>query len=267
MGLDYNEDLMTDIADQGGGRYHFIEDAQQVSAVLADEFAGLTSTIAADVSVELAAHSPTRVDVVHGYVNATENDLTTVRVGYIGAGQTREIIGAVEIPAEQLRGQVGEVIELGEITVRFRPIDTKVGADAPLLELRIPASVTRGGLYEDVRHSEHTEVTVRVVEVESAEIMRRVTQAVDQRDWATASRILDDAGREMKDKRDNATSEAEKIKLSEEIDALETEQAGLEQAQHSEAERKQYSKRNKAMTYEKGKGSKVKKKAPAEEEL
>ena len=114
MGTDYNEDLMTDIADQGGGRYHFIEDAQHIPAVLADEFAGLTSTIAADVSVEFAAHDPTHVDAVHGYVSTTRDDLTAIRVGYIAAGQTREIMARVEIPAEQLRGQIGDVLELGE---------------------------------------------------------------------------------------------------------------------------------------------------------
>jgi Ca-activated chloride channel family protein len=257
MGLDYNEDLMTEIADQGGGRYHFIEDATQIPAVLADELAGLTSTIAADVSVEFAAHSPTHVDVVHGYVSTTENDLTAIRVGYIGAGQTREIVGAVEIPAEQLRGQIGDVLELGEITVRFRPIDGKAGDAAPLLELRIPATVTLGGSDEDVRRSEHTEVTVRVVEVESAAVMRRATQAVDQHDWATASRVLDEADREMHDKLEKATSEAEKLKLSEEADALDAARDGLEQAQQSEADRKSYSKRNKAMMYEKGKGSRL----------
>jgi Ca-activated chloride channel family protein len=260
MGLDYNEDLMTEIADQGGGRYHFIEDASHITAVLGDEFAGLTSTVAADVSVEFAAQSPTHVDIVHGYVSTTENDLTAIRVGYIGAGQTREIMGAIEIPASQLRGQFGDVLELGEITVRFRPIDAKAGDDAPLFELRIPATVTLGGSPEEARRSEHTEVTVRVVEVESAATMRQATQAVDQHDWTRASRILDEAEREMKDKLEIATSEAEKLKLGEEAESFEAARAGLEQAQQSEDGRKTYSKRNKATVYEKGKGSKVKKK-------
>jgi Ca-activated chloride channel family protein len=255
MGVDYNEDLMTEIADQGGGRYHFIEDATHIPAVLTDELAGLTSTIAADVSVEFAAHSPTHVDVVHGYVSTTEDDLTAIRVGYLSAGQTREIMGAVEIPAEQLRGQIGDVLELGEITVRFRPIDANAGEDAPLLELHIPATVTLGGSAEDVRRSEHTEVTVRVVEVESAATMRLATQAVDRGDWSTAERILDEADREFDEKLARANSKAEKIKLSAEDDAFEAARAGLEQAQHSETERKSYSKRNKLMVYEKGKGS------------
>jgi Ca-activated chloride channel family protein len=168
-------------------------------------------------------------------------------------------MGAVEIPAEQLRGQIGDVLELGEITVRFRPIDAKAGDDAPLLELRIPATVTLGGSAEDVRRSEHTEVTVRVVEVQSAATMRLATQAVDQHDWSTASRILDEADAELGAQLQNANSEAEKIRLREEIEAMKAALAGLEQAQQSEAERKSYSKRNKAMTYEKGKGSKVKK--------
>ena len=49
VGLDYNEDLMTKVADMGGGRYHFIEDSANIASVLNDEFQGLVATVARDV--------------------------------------------------------------------------------------------------------------------------------------------------------------------------------------------------------------------------
>ena len=41
VGLNYNEDLMTKIADNGGGRYHFIKESSAIAGVLSDEFKGL----------------------------------------------------------------------------------------------------------------------------------------------------------------------------------------------------------------------------------
>jgi superfamily II DNA/RNA helicase len=76
---------------------------------------------------------------------------------------------------------------------------------------------------------------------------------------ARDKRMITQAGDELEAQLENATSDVQKIKLLEEIKALEAEQAGLVQAQESEDEAKSYSKRNKATTYEKGKGSKVKK--------
>jgi Ca-activated chloride channel family protein len=261
MGLDYNEDLMTSIADQGGGRYHFIEAAEHIPTVLADEFAGLTSTIAADLTVEFAAHAPTKLDGVYGYVSETRDELTSIRVGYLGAGQTREIMARIEIPATRLHEQVGDTVELGLITVRFRPMDdANASPDAPLVELQIPAAVTLGGSRDEMVASEHTEVTVRMVEVEAAETLRLATAAVDQGDWTTASQVYERGGAELEDKLQASTSELERQKLLEEQKQLEAALAGLQEAKQSEAARKGYSKRNKAIVYEKGKGSKKKSK-------
>lgn len=259
MGLDYNEDLMTNVADHGGGRYHFIEDAEHIPAVLADEFAGLTSTIAADLTVDFAARTPTQLTAVHGYVSETQDNLTSIRVGYLGAGQTREIMARVEIPPERLQGQIGDTIELGLITVRFRPIEhTDADEDAPLVELQVPATVTLGGSLADMRASEHTEVTVRMVEVQAAETLRLATQAVDQGDWSAAEEVYERAEVELSDKLENAASEAEKLELKQQAEELDRAQAELEQAKQSAAARKEYSKRHKASVYEKGKGSKKK---------
>ena len=264
MGLDYNEDLMTKVADEGGGRYHFIEDAEHIPAVLADELAGLSSTVASELGVDFDAHNQASVAKVYGYVSETTQAHTQVRVGYLSAGQERDIITRVELPASALQGQAGDELDLGLVTVRFRLVGSGGAAqasDSPLMELSLPVTVRLAGSAADAMASEHTQVTVRVAEVEAAAIMQAATSAVDRGDFVGAQDILEDADASYMIQLGNATSEAEKLKLEQEQAELQQAMGELEEAKHSVEKRKKYSKQYKASSYSKGKGSK--KKAPA----
>ncbi|HVH99023.1 MAG TPA: VWA domain-containing protein, partial [Enhygromyxa sp.] len=255
VGADYNEDLMTLVADEGGGRYHYIEDGPQIPSVLAAELAGLTSSVAADLSVEFAAREPTSVVAVHGYVSKTEERRTSVRVGYLSSGQSREIVAQLEIPNHALRGVPGETIELGMITVRYRPIDSAAGADAPIVTLELPATIILADDPALARTSERTEVTVRVAEIESAAKLRAASEAVERNDFAAAEEIFAEAESEIGTKLENATDEAQRRKLQEEADALAAAQHSLKKAKQSGEGRKHVVKQYKEKSYLRLKGS------------
>jgi Ca-activated chloride channel family protein len=254
MGAGYNEELMALVADEGGGRYHFIEDAQQIPSVLANEFAGLTSSVAADLAVEFVANAPTSVAAVHGYVSETEARHTTIRIGYLGSGQSREIVAQLDIPNAMLRGQPGEMIELGVITVRFRPVDSASGADAAISEIRLPAKVTVAGSAEQVRGSERTEVTVRVAEIEAATSLHAASQALNRDDFAAAERIFNEADVRLGDHLENARSDAERQKLQAQVDALASAHSSLAEAKQSAGQRPLAKKRIHAEAIKLGKG-------------
>ena len=54
FGDGFDEDLMTAMADAGGGNAHFAETPEQAPGIFAEEFEGLASIVAQNVSVELA---------------------------------------------------------------------------------------------------------------------------------------------------------------------------------------------------------------------
>ena len=60
VGLDYNEDLMTRLATNGGGRYHFIRNSLQVAGVLNDELYGLVGTVARNATLTIAPSNGVR---------------------------------------------------------------------------------------------------------------------------------------------------------------------------------------------------------------
>ncbi len=67
VGLDYNEDLLADMADQGGGSYRFIDNPSALSAVFAEELQQLASVSARGVSVALEMADGVELLDVLGY--------------------------------------------------------------------------------------------------------------------------------------------------------------------------------------------------------
>jgi Ca-activated chloride channel family protein len=53
VGADYNEDLMSKIAGQGGGRYYFISSAEQLPSLFREEIQGISSVVAKNTTLRI----------------------------------------------------------------------------------------------------------------------------------------------------------------------------------------------------------------------
>lgn len=242
VGLDYNEDLMTKLADQGGGRYHFIQDNQAIPRVLADEFAGLVATVASGMSLELRLGPGVEVVKVFGYPSAQEGGSTRVRVGSLAAAQDREIVVRVRLPAAS-----GEQIAVGVVAVDFTDLTRAGEGGHAEVALSIPVSKDP----EAVRRAENTEVTVRVAEVESAAQLEAATRAMAEGNYDQAKQMIQSNidGLQVLQKK------APSAKLAEQIADLEEAAQGVESARESGEEMKKFQKLYKSKAYSKGKGA------------
>jgi Ca-activated chloride channel family protein len=241
VGLDYAEDLMTTVADQGGGRYHFIKDAQAVSAVLGDELKGLTATVAAGATVALSLPEHVQVARVFGYPTSFEGGRTIIRVGNLGAGVSRDIV--VRLALTRPLGAAPGAVTLGAFRASFRDVangGTPTTADATL----------RLELTDDVQAaaaSERSEVTVRVTEVEAADKLTIVARSVEVGDFEAADETLDQTIRELK--RQQSVMPAPSPKLEAQIQDFEAARGGLGAARASREVQKDYVKSRKAASY------------------
>ncbi|WP_428267818.1 vWA domain-containing protein [Haliangium sp.] len=236
VGVDYNEDLMTKLADQGGGRYHFIKDSQAIAGILSDEMNGLVATVARGVNMSLSAAPGVEVTQVHGYATTRDGATTQARIGSLGAGQRREIIVRVRLPRT-----APPRVALGTLAVQF----SDLGADGAERRIDVPVAI---GVTADVavaQASEHKDVTVRVAEVDSAETLELAARAADRGDYAAASASLDQA---LTDLASQAVLTPSKD-LDERIVELEEAKQELGTARESSQSRKGYSKKLKARAY------------------
>jgi Ca-activated chloride channel family protein len=67
VGSDYNEDLMTAMAENGMGNYYFIKDAENIAGIFRKELNGLMEVVAQNAELKITIPDFVNVDKVYGY--------------------------------------------------------------------------------------------------------------------------------------------------------------------------------------------------------
>lgn len=241
VGLDYNEDLMTKIADAGGGRYHFIESGEQVPAVLAAEFAGLSSTVARSMSLEVTAGKGLESKAIPGYPNTVDGDAIVATVGSLAASGKREMMVQMQYTAPSQ----GQNMALGTFSVHFRDVLDDGAAKTITVQPTIALSQDQ----DEVEDSENLEVTVRAQELAVAASLQAASQQVDEGAYDKARKQLEEKSESLK----REAAENPDVDYSDMIEEVDEAKEGIQEAERDIQQRKLYLKKNKSRAYKKRK--------------
>ncbi len=99
VGADFNETLMTALADAGTGNYYFLESARNLAAVFASEFDAARNTVASGLAISIAPGPGVQVIDAAGYPIEREGERVVVRPGALSAGQERRLWITLRAPA------------------------------------------------------------------------------------------------------------------------------------------------------------------------
>lgn len=115
VGQDFNEQLMTTIADRGAGNYYYLENPQSFAQVFSNEFQH-SRTIAAH-AVEIRIPLPDGVSLVEasGYPITIKNNQAIVHPGDLLSGQTRKLFLTLKVLTH-----AEKTYELHGINVRYK---------------------------------------------------------------------------------------------------------------------------------------------------
>ena len=187
LGSDYNEDLMTAVADHGGGNYYFVGKSSELAGVLNGELGQMMATVARQATLEITLPDGVEVQEVYGYAWQAEGPTVIVRLGDVFAGQSRNVLWKLRVPA-----QVGDRA-LGELALRYQDLV----ADARRASKATP-SVTVTGDGDLVAKSGDKEVAARVAEIELATSMNKAAELMQQGRYEDARKTLRQAADKAK---------------------------------------------------------------------
>ncbi|MCB9730239.1 MAG: VWA domain-containing protein [Deltaproteobacteria bacterium] len=191
LGANYNEDLMTAVADHGGGNYYFVQDSKEIAGVLSGEIGQMMATVARQVALEITLPEGVAVDEVFGYAWQQEGPTVVVRLGDVFAGQRRAVL--LRLRVAERRGTVA----LGSLGVRYQDLTAdgaRRGASEPLA-----VTVTTDSAL--VERSRDKEVEARIAEIELATSMQRAAALVQEGRFDDARRELSTATDKARAKR------------------------------------------------------------------
>ncbi|MGD1968811.1 MAG: VWA domain-containing protein [Desulfobacterales bacterium] len=115
VGNDFNEQLMTTIADRGAGNYYYLENPMAFSEVFQKEFLYAQTTVASNVSIWFPLHNGLSLIDAAGYPIIRQNDFAVFYPGNLRSGQTRKLFLTVQVPTHNKAR-----FEIGHIKARYR---------------------------------------------------------------------------------------------------------------------------------------------------
>lgn len=192
LGLTYDEEIMQDIAREGGGAYAFLDRADAVGKVLERELGNLTRLAARDVVLRLRPAAGIRTLAFDGYpcTQAPDGSLE-IALGHFAAGEVRKAIVRLEVQGP-VTGTETELVRV-ELAGSARARETFV----PWFtqgRLGVGGASTR----EDEERSKDDVLLARLEEDKAARVLETAVQELRRGDVEAAGKRLEAYGAEAR---------------------------------------------------------------------
>ncbi len=183
LGEDFNEDLLIEIADAGGGAFYFIESPEVTPGIFQEELSGLLKLVGQNLTLTvLPTVHVQQVRQMNTYPEESHPDGQRYRMGDIHGDDTRSVMLEMKIPALDTIGQVQiatlrfEYDELQDNTFSRKSIELPV-------HVNVAAQV-------DADSEQNAEVTRSVLLLKAADARREAIKLADSGKFKEAADLL-----------------------------------------------------------------------------
>ena len=194
LGDEFNEDLLMEMANAGGGAYYFIESPEVTPSIFDEELKGLLSVVGQNLTIHVEPQRHvTSVRQLNGYPTTSENRNWQFRLGDIFGNEVKTLvleltIPTIDEPGEQeiavLRFEYDEITDSGtEHHVKEMPVMIQVSSDP------------------DVPRIADTEVETKVMLLKAAQARQEAVKEADRGNYSQASQKLRTIAEEIGDLR------------------------------------------------------------------
>lgn len=179
LGLDYNENLMTNIAEYGSGNYYFIENPEQISAIFQKELNGLLNVVAQNAVLTVELPEQATLQKVFGYKYEQSGNRVLISFRDIFSSETKAVLVRFGI-----KGNAPEMGFKATLTFNDATLADKPGRSLEAIDmLRLAPSP------EEFGQSFSAKVKEQVVLFEANEKLEAAMQEVDKGNYE-AARIM-----------------------------------------------------------------------------
>ncbi len=238
VGNDFNENLMSDIADYGKGNYYYIKNSSDIPEIFADELKSVRNLIGQGTKMRIKF--PTEylgVSKVFGYPYDISGDEVTVDFKDVFSGQTKSVLIKFDV-----RKKIDRKLSFdSELTYEDVNAEFKMVSSNEQKELQ-PAKSN-----EQYQKGKSEMVAQNISVFESNEMMENALREADNGDYNKARDLLSGAKTYMNEQMNTISSSPEMKRQSENMDKYEKDLGGAETK--SEEEKKEMQKQGKYDNY------------------
>ena len=188
VGLDFDEQTMIRLGEVGHGNYYFVEDTARLASMFATELAGIGTTVATNVQLEVEAAAPSTIDSAYGYpLTAIDDHTVRIPIADLRSGETRKVVlhGVVRGPG------------VARFRLTWRSPQADAADDRAIAGETLPRSATATlvtELTEDparVAATQDLDATAAVEEARTARVLDEATRTYEQYGAEAAQRVIE----------------------------------------------------------------------------
>lgn len=191
FGDGFDEELLTAMADAGGGNVHYAATPDAAPAIFAGELDGLTQLAAQNVSVEIRPRKQVQVlRILNDYPAVDVSAGVQLQLGDAYGGDRRRVVFGLHVPSLL---EVG-VAPIADVVLRY----VSVGDEVIAHELTIPVVVNLVSADEAAAASPDLEVVEEVLVLKAALARDEAIRLADAGDFGGAHDLLWDASCDLR---------------------------------------------------------------------
>jgi Ca-activated chloride channel family protein len=112
VGADFDERLLQELADAGGGHFYYIADAPQIRDAITSEVGETLEIVARDVALEVTARDDVRIEPISPYRASVGGGRTVVTLGDLASEQVVEVVLRLSFPYGTAGRETGAIVAL-----------------------------------------------------------------------------------------------------------------------------------------------------------
>lgn len=209
FGNGFNEDLLIDIAEGGGGNFYFIQSADDAANVFSIEMESLTSVVGQNLTVNLSTNNEIEVaEILNKYPSQEKSPGIEIFLGDVYQVESKPLVLQFKIPAITTEGS----LDLGSISYSYQRV---VDGSIQKFTDRVPLSIQVISESAATQIELNPDVTQQASQLRIAKKKDEAVAIADAGNYQQAAEILRQAVAELKAKALN-----EYFEIAEEIEQL-----------------------------------------------
>lgn len=240
LGRDYDEDLMEAIAENGAGRYYYVENPAQMSRIFAQELKLLYQTVAKEPVLRFKWNQTVRGIEVFGQKVPQEFHETAIEIGDIYAGERRSLLIKASIAPQQLG-----ILALGDIEFSFRDAET-----GETQSITVPINVDVSADRSAIENRLNKDVAVEVSLAEAEKEHKSAVELFETGEHDAADKLM----ASLYDRLESENQRFEDLRLKNKLEVVTVEREQMQQVALDPEQQNQYLKSTKQRLYKAKRG-------------
>jgi Ca-activated chloride channel family protein len=178
LGEDYDEDLMTALAEASDANYYYVQDVEKLPDVFQKELGQFTNIVARDVEIRITLPEGVTPVEIMGRSESFSGREATIRLSQFNAAQKREIL----VKTRLAPGKDAAEIELAQISAKY--VDELDGGKEGKLSAQAKAGTTDDQKASDKSRNEEVLTRVQQMDTDKAKRDAADLAAAGQKDRA-----------------------------------------------------------------------------------